>query len=136
MDKSDGEQGGIINKTGGYWWWPCRTHGGRGVKPARGVQVDLFDAMPSVGRKFLQAGKGGMNIPTLKRFPILSSKSLSASSAEMLPLLQAFDANALRQWSHELGFDTFVGSSGRVFPTDMRAAPCCVLGCNVCANQG
>ena len=92
------------------------------VLSQQGIQVDLFDAMPSVGRKFLQAGKGGMNLTHSEAFPDFVNRYRHRQQ-EMLPLLQVFDANALRQWSHELGFDTFVGSSGRVFPTDMRAAP-------------
>jgi uncharacterized flavoprotein (TIGR03862 family) len=92
------------------------------VLSKHGIHVDLFDAMPSVGRKFLQAGKGGMNITHSEAFPDFVNRYRQRQQA-MSPLLQAFDATALRQWSHELGFDTFVGSSGRVFPTDMRAAP-------------
>jgi uncharacterized flavoprotein (TIGR03862 family) len=87
-----------------------------------GVRVDVFDAMPSVGRKFLLAGKGGMNIthsepsePFLTRY--------GARRAQIEPLLDGFGAQALREWVHGLGIDTFVGSSGRVFPTDMKAAP-------------
>ncbi len=86
------------------------------------IRVDLFDAMPSVGRKFLQAGKGGMNLTHSEEFePFLNR--YRQRQQEMRPLLQAFGASELRQWAHELGFETFVGSSGRVFPTDMRAAP-------------
>ncbi|MDB5765098.1 MAG: family flavoprotein [Herminiimonas sp.] len=87
-----------------------------------GARVDLYDAMPSVGRKFLLAGKGGMNIthaepdePFLSRY--------GARRAQLAPLLDAFGPQALRDWVHGLGIDTFVGSSGRVFPTDMKAAP-------------
>jgi len=87
-----------------------------------GVLVDVYDAMPSVGRKFLMAGKGGMNIthseplgPFLDRY--------GARRERMEPLLDGFGPDALRAWLHELGVETFVGSSGRVFPTDMKAAP-------------
>lgn len=87
-----------------------------------GVPVDVYDAMPSVGRKFLMAGKGGMNIthseplgPFLDRY--------GARRERIEPLLDAFGPDALRAWLHELGVETFVGSSGRVFPTDMKAAP-------------
>ncbi len=86
------------------------------------IRVDLFDAMPSVGRKFLQAGKGGMNLTHSEAFPDFVNRYRHRQQ-EMLPLLQTFGADQLRQWAHDLGFDTFVGSSGRVFPTDMRAAP-------------
>ncbi|MBN3848894.1 TIGR03862 family flavoprotein [Paraburkholderia sp. Ac-20342] len=88
----------------------------------RGVQVHVYDAMPSVGRKFLMAGKGGMNIthseplePFLGRY--------GARRAQIEPLLDAFGPDALRAWLHDLGVETFVGSSGRVFPSDMKAAP-------------
>jgi uncharacterized flavoprotein (TIGR03862 family) len=88
----------------------------------RGLQVDLYDSMPSVGRKFLMAGKGGMNIthseplePFLGRY--------GARRERIAPLLDVFGPDALRAWLQGLGIDTFVGSSGRVFPTDMKAAP-------------
>ncbi|MBB5019948.1 hypothetical protein HNQ59_003256 [Chitinivorax tropicus] len=87
-----------------------------------GISVHVFDAMPSVGRKFLLAGIGGMNIthsepmaPFLQRY--------TGRVSEMTPLLQAFGPDALQDWIHALGIQTFVGSSGRVFPTDMKAAP-------------
>lgn len=87
-----------------------------------GVQVDVYDAMPSVGRKFLMAGKGGMNIthseplePFLGRY--------GARREQIAPLLDVFGPDALRAWLQRLGIETFVGSSGRVFPADMKAAP-------------
>jgi uncharacterized flavoprotein (TIGR03862 family) len=87
-----------------------------------GVRAHVFDAMPSVGRKFLMAGKGGMNLThseALERF-----LSRYGSRREWIaPLLERFGPDALRAWTRELGIDTFVGSSGRVFPTDMKAAP-------------
>lgn len=87
-----------------------------------GVKVDLYDAMPSVGRKFLLAGVGGMNITHSEPWPAFLSRY--AQRAPMIEaFLQTFDADALRQWIHGLGIETFVGSSGRVFPTDMKAAP-------------
>ncbi|MBP0594666.1 TIGR03862 family flavoprotein [Paraburkholderia sp. LEh10] len=87
-----------------------------------GVRVDVYDAMPSVGRKFLMAGKGGMNITHSEPIePFLSR--YGKRRADMAPLLDAFGPDALRAWLVELGIDTFVGSSGRVFPTDMKAAP-------------
>ena len=89
---------------------------------ARGAKVDLYDAMPSVGRKFLMAGKGGMNLTHSEPIePFLSRYAERRPYIE--PLLNRFDAAALRAWVHGLGVDTFVGSSGRVFPTDMKAAP-------------
>lgn len=87
-----------------------------------GVKVDLYDAMPSVGRKFLLAGVGGMNITHSEPYPTFVAR-YAERAAVIEPLLQGFDADALRQWIHGLGIETFVGSSGRVFPTDMKAAP-------------
>ena len=87
-----------------------------------GLQVDLFDAMPSVGRKFLMAGKGGMNI-THSEPPAAFLARYGVRQDCIAPLLNAFGPEALREWIHGLGIDTFVGSSGRVFPTDMKAAP-------------
>ena len=89
---------------------------------AGGVQVDLYDAMPSVGRKFLLAGVGGMNITHSEPFEAFVSR-YGARAADVRPLLEAFSPDALRAWIHGLGVETFVGSSGRVFPTEMKAAP-------------
>ncbi|GAA5184359.1 TIGR03862 family flavoprotein [Niveibacterium umoris] len=87
-----------------------------------GVGVDLYDAMPSVGRKFLMAGKGGMNITHSEpREPFLGRYGVR--QAVISPIIDAFSPDALRAWIHQLGVETFVGSSGRVFPTDMKAAP-------------
>jgi uncharacterized flavoprotein (TIGR03862 family) len=87
-----------------------------------GIQVDVYDAMPSVGRKFLLAGVGGMNITHSEAQPEFVARYRERTPM-IAPLLREFGADALRQWIHELGIDTFVGSSGRVFPTDMKAAP-------------
>ena len=87
-----------------------------------GVQVDLYDAMPSVGRKFLLAGVGGMNITHSEPFDIFLSR-YGARASVIQPLLEAFSPATLREWIHGLGVETFVGSSGRVFPKDMKAAP-------------
>ncbi|ARU87249.1 TIGR03862 family flavoprotein [Pseudomonas sp. M30-35] len=87
-----------------------------------GVRVDLFDAMPSVGRKFLLAGVGGMNITHSEAKPAFIQR-YAERSGEIGQLLTTFDADALRSWIHDLGIETFVGTSGRVFPTDMKAAP-------------
>ncbi|MGO2770252.1 TIGR03862 family flavoprotein [Pseudomonas taetrolens] len=87
-----------------------------------GVQVDVYDGMPSVGRKFLLAGVGGMNITHSEPYPAFLSR-YAERAPQMAPLLRAFDADALCQWIHNLGIETFIGSSGRVFPTDMKAAP-------------
>ncbi len=89
---------------------------------ARGLQVDVYDAMPSVGRKFLMAGRGGLNLthseaaaPFLARY--------GDRVAQVAPWLRALDGNGLREWAAQLGIETFVGSSGRVFPAEMKAAP-------------
>ena len=89
---------------------------------AAGAQVDLYDAMASVGRKFLLAGKGGLNLTHSEP----SEKFLSrygVRRAQIAPLLASFGPDALRAWARGLGIETFVGSSGRVFPTDLKAAP-------------
>ncbi|MHB0765355.1 TIGR03862 family flavoprotein [Stutzerimonas sp. NM35] len=87
-----------------------------------GSAVDLYDAMPSVGRKFLLAGVGGMNITHAEDFPAFVGRYRQRAD-HLRPLLDAFGPDALREWIHGLGIDTFIGSSGRVFPTDMKAAP-------------
>ncbi|WMW05520.1 TIGR03862 family flavoprotein [Pseudomonas entomophila] len=88
----------------------------------RGVAVQVFDAMPSVGRKFLLAGVGGMNITHSEPYPAFVGRYAERRDA-IDALLRDFDADALRQWIHGLGIETFVGTSGRVFPRDMKAAP-------------
>ncbi|HRP65372.1 MAG TPA: TIGR03862 family flavoprotein [Thauera sp.] len=89
---------------------------------AAGLDVTVFDAMPSVGRKFLLAGRGGLNLTHSEAFePFLSR--YGQRRAALTPMLQAFGAQALRDWAHGLGIETFVGTSGRVFPTEMKAAP-------------
>ena len=92
------------------------------VLAAGGVRVDLYDAMPSVGRKFLLAGKGGMNITHAEPYDAFAVRYGSRAPA-VRPWLDAFPPDQVRDWIHGLGIDTFVGTSGRVFPTDMKAAP-------------
>ena len=87
-----------------------------------GARVDLYDAMPSVGRKFLMAGKGGMNITHAEPAQTFLSR-YGARQAQLKPLLNAFGPETLREWVHGLGITTFVGTSGRVFPAEMKAAP-------------
>jgi uncharacterized flavoprotein (TIGR03862 family) len=89
---------------------------------AAGFRVEVYDAMPSVGRKFLMAGKGGMNITHSEPFDRFLSR-YGARSQVLGPMLSAFGPQQLREWIHGLGIETFVGSSGRVFPTSMKAAP-------------
>jgi uncharacterized flavoprotein (TIGR03862 family) len=87
-----------------------------------GARVAVFDAMPSVGRKFLLAGKGGLNLTHSEAMePFLSRYGARRASLE--PLLAAFGPEALRDWAQGLGVETFVGSSGRVFPVARKAAP-------------
>ena len=87
-----------------------------------GIPVDVYEAMPSLGRKFLMAGKGGMNITHSEAFGTFLQR-YGTRSIELQALLRAFDPAALRAWIHALGIETFIGSSGRVFPRDMKAAP-------------
>ncbi len=87
-----------------------------------GIKLELYDGMPSVGRKFLLAGVGGMNITHSEAWPAFLSR-YAERAPQIAPLLREFGAEALCAWIHGLGIETFVGSSGRVFPTDMKAAP-------------
>ncbi len=87
-----------------------------------GLKVDLYDAMPSVGRKFLMAGKGGMNISHAEPFAQFLSRYGERRDC-IEPFLTQFTPEDLRNWVHGLGIGTFIGSSGRVFPCDMKAAP-------------
>ncbi|NOT21451.1 MAG: TIGR03862 family flavoprotein [Nitrospiraceae bacterium] len=89
---------------------------------AAGFQVDLYDSMASVGRKFLLAGKGGLNLTHSESAQKFLSR-YGARSAKIAPLLSSFGPDALRTWAAGLGIETFIGSSGRVFPTDLKAAP-------------
>ncbi len=87
-----------------------------------GARVALYDAMPSVGRKFLMAGKGGLNLTHSEPREQFLAR-YGARRPQISPLLDAFGPDDLRQWVHELGLETFIGSSGRVFPADMKASP-------------
>jgi hypothetical protein len=87
-----------------------------------GVEVHVYDAMPSAGRKFLLAGKGGLNLTHSEPVDIFASR-FGARRAQIEALLQGFDGAQVREWAKGLGVDTFVGTSGRVFPADMKAAP-------------
>ncbi|MGZ9224612.1 MAG: TIGR03862 family flavoprotein, partial [Anaerolineales bacterium] len=94
------------------------------VISARGVKVDVYDSMPSVGRKFLMAGKSGLNITHSEPFEQFVSR-YGKRRAQIEPLLRNFGPDELRQWVHGLGIETFVGTSGRVFPAGvgMKASP-------------
>ncbi|MFZ9151536.1 MAG: TIGR03862 family flavoprotein [Burkholderiales bacterium] len=89
---------------------------------AGGMTVDLYDAMPSVGRKFLLAGKGGLNITHAEPAEKFLSR-YSTRRPALESLLNAFGAAQLQNWVHGLGVETFVGTSQRVFPKEMKAAP-------------
>jgi uncharacterized flavoprotein (TIGR03862 family) len=87
-----------------------------------GVQVDVYDAMPSVGRKFLLAGIGGLNITHAEPLEHFTSR-YAERSAQVAHWLEAMSPQALQDWVHALGIETFVGTSQRIFPKDMKAAP-------------
>ncbi len=89
---------------------------------ARGHTVDLYDAMPSVARKFLLAGIGGMNITHSESMDKFISRYGDAADW-FSPMLNSFGPAELIDWIHGLGVETIVGSSGRVFPAEMKAAP-------------
>ncbi len=87
-----------------------------------GYTVTVYDAMPSVGRKFLMAGKGGLNLTHSEPLPRLLRR-YGAREDVLAPMVAAFGPEALRAWAEGLGVATFVGTSGRVFPAEMKAAP-------------
>jgi uncharacterized flavoprotein (TIGR03862 family) len=95
---------------------------GAEVLSSAGWRVDVFDAMPSVGRKFLMAGKGGMNLTHSESADAFVTRYGKRASV-VGQWLRRFSADDVRTWAHRLGVDTFVGTSGRVFPIDMKAAP-------------
>ncbi len=92
------------------------------VLVSQGFSVSVYDAMPSVGRKFLQAGRGGLNIShslAIDEFLL----QYGDASRWLEPMIRNFDASAIQAWMKGLGIDSFIGSSGRIFPTDKKAAP-------------
>lgn len=92
------------------------------VANAAGLAVDLFEAKGSVGRKLLIAGKGGLNLTHSEPRPGFDAR-YRERTREVAHWLDAFDGEALRAWAQEFGVETYVGSSGRVFPMDRKAAP-------------
>ena len=92
------------------------------VLSGAGVAVQLLDAMPSIGRKFLLAGKGGLNLTHSEPADLFASR-YGQRRQHIEALFKVFDAASVRAWAASLGVETFVGSSGRVFPVDMKAAP-------------
>lgn len=86
------------------------------------VSVTVYDHMPSLGRKFLLAGRGGLNLTHGEPMEFFAERYREAAP-RVRPLLDAFAPEALRAWADELGQETFVGTSGRVFPKAMKASP-------------
>lgn len=87
-----------------------------------GHSVTIYDSMPTVGRKFLLAGKSGLNITHAEDYAHFSTR-FGAATGRLRPALDAFTPNDVRDWALKLGTETFVGSSGRVFPKVMKASP-------------
>src|SRR5882757_1988936 len=86
-----------------------------------GAKVTVYDAMASAGRKFLMAGRGGLNL-THSESLLEFLKRYGAAKSHLAPSIDAFPPDALRAWSEVLGQPTFVGSSGRVFPQSFKAS--------------
>ena len=108
----------------------------------QGARVVLYDAMPSVGRKFLVAGKSGLNITYDEPLTDFLRRYQGPNMPEPLwhDILKNFDNTALRKWATNLGIDTFTASSGKVFPTPSMAQsvplPCSAVGLNAYAHRG
>src|SRR5690348_11762546 len=92
------------------------------VLSAAGVAVTVYDRMPSVGRKFLMAGRGGLNLTHSEDLEAFLAR-YGETQAKLRPLVEAFPPTALVAWAEGLGQETHVGSSGRVFPKTHKASP-------------
>jgi uncharacterized flavoprotein (TIGR03862 family) len=92
------------------------------VLSAGGVAVTVYDRMPTAGRKFLMAGRGGLNLTHSEHLDVFLAR-YGTASAHLRPALEAFPPSALIEWANTLGADTFTGSSGRIFPRAMKASP-------------
>jgi uncharacterized flavoprotein (TIGR03862 family) len=92
------------------------------VLTAGGAGVTVYDRMPSAGRKFLMAGRGGLNLTHSEEIPAFLAR-YGTAKATLRGVIEAFPPSRLRAWADELGAETFVGSSGRVFPKAMKASP-------------
>ena len=101
----------------------------------KGIAVDIYDAMPSLGRKFLMAGKSGLNLTHAEPFGAFMTRFADAE-APMTPILEALSPDSIQAWAHGLGIETFVGSSGRVFPLKFKAAPLLRACGYMCATSG
>ena len=88
----------------------------------KGFNVHVYEKKPSVARKFLMAGRGGLNITHSEDFEKFVTRYNDCASV-IKPILEKFTPNDMRDWCHDLGQETFIGSSGRVFPTAMKASP-------------
>ena len=87
-----------------------------------GCRVEVFDAMPSFGRKFLMAGKSGLNITHSEALDTFLSR-YTAPDQRLVDIVRAFSAGDIMAWMRDLGVEPFVGTSGRVFPQEMKASP-------------
>ena len=90
--------------------------------PVGSVSIDLYEAKPSVGRKFLVAGKGGLNLTHAESFDDFVNR-FGPAAQTLRPLLQKFGPQQVRDWCHALGIETFVGGSKRIFPKGTKAFP-------------
>ena len=92
------------------------------ILAAGGALVTVYDHMPSAGRKFLMAGRGGLNLTHNEDMPAFLARYGTAKE-KLQDAIEAFPPSKLREWADELGAETFVGSTGRVFPKVMKASP-------------
>ncbi len=92
------------------------------VKCKKSYEITIYDSMPSMGRKFLMAGKSGLNISHSEDMDDFLD-NFSTAKDKLTPAIKAFDCNAIRAWAGELGIVTFIGTSGKIFPTGYKAAP-------------
>ena len=92
------------------------------ISSAHGARVDVYDSMPSLGRKFLMAGKSGLNLTHSEPFEKFVAR-YGDRSRYVEAWLKDFSPDDLRAWARGLGVETFVGTSGRVFPKEMKASP-------------
>lgn len=86
------------------------------------IAVTVYEAMPTIGRKFLLAGKSGLNITHSEPYSQFAGR-FGPASPVLRPALDAFGPDQVREWAKGLGIETFIGTSGRVFPTAMKASP-------------
>ncbi|PZP55051.1 MAG: aminoacetone oxidase family FAD-binding enzyme, partial [Micavibrio aeruginosavorus] len=89
----------------------------------RGFNVSIYDRKPSIGRKFLIAGRGGLNLTHSENKEEFGKRYNKEAQEFISPLLNEFSSDDLRNWCHALGVETFVGTSGRIFPKSFKASP-------------